>query len=58
LPLGSKYGALAFMFLNAFCPIIFTYWWSITMVVKEQGDDEKVKLMIMDISSKSFNERR
>ena len=35
LPFAAKYGALIFMFLNAFCPIIFTYWWSITMVVKE-----------------------
>jgi hypothetical protein len=46
------YIALIFSFLNAYAPVIFTVFWSLIMVVKEQGEDEKVRLMIMDISSK------
>ena len=38
-----------FTYMNAFGPVVFCMWWSLTMVIKEQGDDEKIRLIIDDI---------
>lgn len=51
----NEFFALTLCLLNALSPVIFSIWWSFTMVLKEQAEDDKLKLIIQDIQKDDEN---
>ena len=53
--LFDKNLAIIFIYLNAYAPVIFCFYWCFQMVIKEQNNDEKLKNIIIDISKDEDN---